>query len=257
MWNWISKLEEFRAQGMPVVVVTVAQCMGSTPRETGAKMLVLKDGRFFGTIGGGHLEELALQDAAKCFENSKSQVLKYPLGAKTGQCCGGSVELLFEVVNVGPRIYVFGAGHVGQAVCKTFSGTPFAVHLVDERKEWVESPQLPQDTIRHCCEWDDFVEEAEWDSERTYVAVMTHRHDLDQEIISALIRRPTKYIGLIGSQAKWARFKQRLSLKGCSDAELARVTCPMGIKTGGKSPQEVAISLAAEALQIHYQQNRI
>ncbi|MBI3558233.1 MAG: xanthine dehydrogenase accessory protein XdhC [Deltaproteobacteria bacterium] len=252
MWNWISKLENLRQAGKPFAIVTVTQCTGSAPRDAGAKMLVLENGKFYGSIGGGHLEDIALKDAVQSIEGGKTRTIRYPLGAKTGQCCAGVVELLFEVVNTGPQLYVFGAGHVGRAVCRTFAGTPFGVHVIDERKEWIESELLPEEVVRHRCEWDDFIEEASWDSERTFVAVMTHRHDVDQAIIEAVIKRPAKYIGLIGSTSKWTRFQQRMTAKGIGDAGLARVHCPLGVDTGGKAPQEVAISLAAEALQVYY-----
>ena len=253
MWNWIVKLAELRQEGRPVAVVTVTGCTGSTPREVGAKMLVLQGGEISGTIGGGHLEELAIKDAVKCLEAGAAKTIRYPLGAKTGQCCGGIVDLLIEVVNTGPALYLFGAGHVGQAVCRSLVGTPFTVHVIDEREEWVKSPQIPSEVIRHHCEWADFVLDARWDQEKAYVAIMTHRHDTDQAIVEDVIRRPAKYIGLIGSEAKWERFKQRLGARGIEDTALARVKCPIGIDTGGKAPQEVAISLAAELLRTHYE----
>lgn len=255
MWNWIPILEQHRKQGQPLALVTVTRCTGSTPRETGAKMLVLPSGKFQGTIGGGHLEELALRDAAKAIEQNLSQTIQYPLGAKTGQCCGGVVELLIEVMNAGPHLYLFGAGHVGQAVSQTLRGTPFTVHLIDEREEWVMSQALSEEVVRHHAEWDDFVDGANWDASKTYVAVMTHRHDLDQDIIEFMIgaKAPdVRYVGLIGSRAKWERFKQRLTLKGLSEEQLARVKCPIGLDVGGKAPQEVAISVAGELLKIHY-----
>src|SRR5258708_6268093 len=93
-WDWISKLGQIRGEGKPLAIATVTQCIGSTPRETGAKMLILSDGKFFGTVGGGNLEALAIQDALSCLRENQSKVVKYPLGAKTGQCCGGSVEIL-------------------------------------------------------------------------------------------------------------------------------------------------------------------
>lgn len=252
MWNWVPALEQYRKQGQPLALVTVTQCTGSTPRETGAKMIVLPDGRFQGTIGGGHLEELAIKDAIQLIGKNESQTIKYPLGAKTGQCCGGVVELLIEVMNAGPHLYLFGAGHVGQAVARTLVGTPFTVHAIDEREEWVMSPQLPNEIVRHACEWDDFVDDAIWDQEKTYVAVMTHRHDLDQDIIEAMIKKNIRYVGLIGSRSKWERFKQRLTLKGVAEADLSRVKCPIGIDVGGKAPQEIAVSVAGELLKTHY-----
>jgi len=252
MWDWVKKLEELQRFGQPYVIVTVTQCTGSTPRETGAKMLVPASGPFHGTIGGGHLEELALEDARKLLTDGSSKTIRYPLGAKTGQCCGGIVELLFEVMNQGPKLYLFGAGHVGQAVCQTLLGTPFQVHVVDEREEWVNSPQIPSQTMRFHGDWDDFVAQVPWTEDKTFVAIMTHRHDLDQEIVADVIRRPARYIGLIGSQSKWERFKQRLRDRGVSDSHLGRVRCPIGLDIGGKAPQEVAISVASELLKIHY-----
>lgn len=252
MWNWITKLEELRSQGKAVVAVTVTQCTGSTPREPGAKMLVLGDGEFFGTIGGGHLEELALDDAKKALIEGASKSIRYPLGAKTGQCCGGVVELFFEVLNNGPRLYLFGAGHVGQAVCRTLVGTAFTVHVIDEREEWINSRELPVEAIRHHCEWDDFAHDAAWNAENTYVAIMTHRHDTDQDILEHVMGRPVKYLGLIGSASKWERFKQRLSARGVPMDRFERVKCPLGLDVGGKAPQEVAVSLAAELLRVYY-----
>ena len=252
MWNWITQLETLRNEGQPVVAVTITHVSGSAPREVGAKMLVMENGDFFGTIGGGHLEDLAIRDAQKALKKNSSHGVRYPLGAKTGQCCGGVVELFFEVLNHGPVLYLFGAGHVGQAVCRTLEGTPFRVHVIDERTEWIQSPLLPRETRRHEEEWSDFVRGARFDPERTYVAVMTHRHDIDQEIIQAVLDRPVRYLGLIGSRSKWARFQQRLLLRGVSEKKLAKVRCPIGVPTGGKAPQEVAISLAAELLRVHY-----
>lgn len=252
-WDWLGKLESLRRQGQAVVMVTVSQTAGSAPRDIGAKMLVLKDGTFFGTIGGGNLEKLALEDAVKILQEGKSKPVRYPLGAKAGQCCGGAVELLFEVLNAGPALYVFGAGHVGQAVARCLVSTPFTVHLIDDRSEWIHSPLVPDGVVRHACEWDAFCDEAEWSAANTFIAIMTHRHDLDEAIVGFAVRKPARYLGLIGSRPKWARFRQRLSARGYQEAELDRIRCPIGIRLGGgKAPQEIAISIGAELLKTYY-----
>jgi xanthine dehydrogenase accessory factor len=250
VWDWIGKLEELRRTGEPLALVTVIRCSGSTPRDVGAKMLVRADGRFLGTIGGGHLEQLILEDACRCLTSGQSETFRYPLGAKAGQCCGGVMELFVDVINQGPRLYLFGAGHVGQALCRILHETVFSVDLIDERPEWLTRESLPASVRTHSTPWHEFVETAAWSSERTFVAVMTHRHDLDEEIIGDLVSRPAKYLGLIGSRAKWARFRQRLLDRGASAEALDRVRCPIGLPVGGKAPQEVGISIAAELLQL-------
>jgi xanthine dehydrogenase accessory factor len=253
-WDWLSRLDALRRSSTPAALVTVTGGTGSAPRDAGAKMVVLEDGSFFGTIGGGHLEKLAIEEACKLILTGESKTIRYPLGAKTGQCCGGVVDLFFEILNTGPDLYLFGAGHVGQAIARTLEGTPFTVHVIDERGQWVQAPQLPAGVVRHECEWDEFVSGARFDQDRTYVSILTFRHDLDEKILEDILRheRPTRYLGLIGSRAKWERFKQRLTQRGLPEAALGRVRSPIGIEIGGKSPQEIAISLAAELLGIHH-----
>jgi xanthine dehydrogenase accessory factor len=249
MWDWASKLSELRASDHPVAIVTVVSAAGSTPAGVGAKMIVAPGGEIFGTIGGGHLEQLAIADAGACLAAGESKTFRYPLGAKAGQCCGGVVETLVEVLGTGPQLYLFGAGHVGQAVCRVLAGTPFSVHAIDERADWLGANGLPREVRKHAEPWDEFMGGARWDASTTYVAIMTHRHDLDQEIVAKAIERPAKYVGLIGSKTKWNRFRERLLARGVSEEKLARVKCPIGLDIGGKSPQEVAVSVAAELLK--------
>jgi xanthine dehydrogenase accessory factor len=251
--RWLSQLEALRRAGRPFALVTVTSAQGSTPREVGAKMLVPECGPFQGTIGGGQLERQVLEDARSCLANGVARSFHYPLGPKTGQCCGGVMEILVEPLGTEPRLYLFGAGHVGQALCHVLDDTPFTVELVDEREEWVNAPSLPSSVLRHAGPWEDFVARAPFHERRTYVAVMTHQHDLDLEIVADLLRRPAAYLGLIGSEAKWDRFRMRLTSRGYAEAELARVRCPVGLPLGGKSPKEVAVSIAAELLQRHHE----
>jgi xanthine dehydrogenase accessory factor len=250
MSPWLRKLQELEESGAPAVLATVVRTSGSTPAAPGAKMVVLADGSFSGTVGGGHLEQLVLDDARKCIAAGESKTFRYPLGATAGQCCGGVVEVFVDALNVGPRLYLFGAGHVAQALCRVLAGTPFVIHAVDEREEW--SGALPGSVKRHAVPWDAFAADAEWSAERTYVAIMTHRHDVDEAIVGDVVKRPARYLGLIGSETKWRRFRERLEARGIAREALDRVKCPIGLDIGGKSPPEVAVSIAAELLALHH-----
>jgi xanthine dehydrogenase accessory factor len=248
-WDWVSKLEELRLQGKAAAVVTVASHAGSTPREIGAKMIVEESGEFHGTIGGGTLESLALAEALEALRKGEPRFTKVPLGPATGQCCGGTVGLLIEVLQKGPKLFVFGAGHVGRAICQVLSGTPFEIHLVDSRREWLYSTEIPAGVLRHPEPWNAFVESAPWDSERTYAVVLTHLHALDQAILAEALGKPWRYLGLIGSRTKWERFRSRLIQAGADPSRLDEVTCPIGIALKGKSPKEIAVSFAAQVLE--------
>jgi xanthine dehydrogenase accessory factor len=251
-WAWLEKAGELARAGRPFALVTVIQVRGSAPRGAGAKLIVEADGTFYGTVGGGHLEEAVLEDARKALMEAQSRPRQYPLCLRTGQCCGGAVETFTEIIGVGPHLYLFGAGHVGQSLAQTLAGTPFTVHTIDPRPEWGGSASLPAGVIKHVCDWRSFVATAPWDRQRTYVAVMTHDHALDLEIIADVVVRPARFIGLIGSTTKWDRFRHRLAAQGVAPDELARVRCPIGIGALGKAPREVAVSIAAQLLALHH-----
>jgi xanthine dehydrogenase accessory factor len=124
------------------------------------------------------------------------------------------------------------------------------VHLVDPRPDWLHSADLPSGLVKHGEPWEAFVAQAEW-SERVYVAILTHSHDLDRDLVRALVDRPCAHLGLIGSRTKWARFQSALRAHGLTQAQLDRVVCPIGLDLGdGKAPQEVAISIAAQLLRL-------
>lgn len=256
MWDWIGKLQELRVKSpsAPLALVTLTQCLGSTPRESGAKMIVRSAGESFGTVGGGGLEQILIEEARSALQEGKNRYLKLPLNERSGQCCGGVAEAMIEVLLPSPQLFIFGAGHVGQAVSRVLSGTPFSVTLVDSRSEWIESPKIPDVVRRYSGPWKEFVEEANWDPLSTYAVVMTHEHRLDFEILMELLSRPQRFLGLIGSRNKLGRFKSKF-LELNQDPE--RIVCPIGIPFGGKGrakePQTIAISLAAQLLQIHYQ----
>ncbi len=249
MWNWVEKCYELQRAGKRFVVLTIAQVIGSVPREVGAKMIVLDDGTFFGTVGGGGLEKNALAAAKKYLNEGGQHVTRMALTPEEGHACGGTVEVLFEVINVSPRVFVFGVGHVGQALCRVLEGTPFDVHAIDPRDEWIQASALPASTRKHAVDWQEFVESTNWNAGPVLVVILTWTHELDFLILERVLRMPCEHIGVIGSKRKWASFKERLLQKGYSDQELSKVRCPVGLPIGGKSPQEVAISIAAELLQ--------
>jgi xanthine dehydrogenase accessory factor len=88
------------------------------------------------------------------------------------------------------------------------------------------------------------------------VLIMSFSHAEDLDIVASCLRRLRRtddlpYIGLIGSKSKWASFRHRLQERGFSDAELARITCPIGVAgVPGKEPEVIAIGVAAQLLQL-------
>jgi xanthine dehydrogenase accessory factor len=201
----------------------------------------------------------------------------FPLGPRLGQCCGGVVTLHFAPLDDATlqawqlplarlHIELHGAGHVGQAIARLLADLDCTVRWIDTREDALEDapsaqqapPGLPsRDTIEA------LPPHIQWlpsDCPEAEVAdapagachlVLTHRHDLDLRIIEAVLRRgDAHFAGLIGSQTKRASFLHRLADKGLSAAQLAAMTCPIGLPgLPGKEPAVIAIAVVAQLLQ--------
>jgi xanthine dehydrogenase accessory factor len=249
--DWLIGLNSLRTKNESGILVTLIGLSGSTPRELGAKMLIAQIGEVFGTIGGGQFEYQIIDEAKKLLVSTdipKSFVTTkdFPLSVKTQQCCGGTVQVLFELIRPYQRLFIFGAGHVGAALARVLEGLPFQVHLIDERAEWIQSDKIPESTMRVAQNPVSFAKSDVFKASDA-VAVMTHSHDLDFELIDILCDKNLSYLGLIGSDTKWSQLRSRL--KHHTPENIQSVRCPIGFKIGGKTPPEVAISIAAELIQ--------
>jgi xanthine dehydrogenase accessory factor len=254
-----------RLAAADAVLVRVDASQGSVPRERGAWMAVFAD-VVIGTIGGGHLELQAIEEARRRLsETSGAPVLRYPLGPSLGQCCGGVVHLRFERLSAADAeglaeklrsghapVALFGGGHVGKALVNVLGTLPFEVTWVDSRDE-IFPPDVP-DNVR--CEYSEPVQAAVADlAPHSRVLVMSFSHAEDLDIVAACLLRlrargDLPYVGLIGSRTKWATFRHRLEERGFSKQELAQVTCPIGVPgVRGKEPEVIAIAVAAQLLQ--------
>ncbi len=244
------------------VLVEVSDVRGSAPRDAGAWMLVARD-MIFRTIGGGQLEFMAIDHARKILAGGKDSPMDIPLGPEIGQCCGGRVGLSFKRVSRGltdelvckvdaeiatrPHVYVFGAGHVGDAMAYALSLTPVRVTLVDTREAElmaVNAPgvetclaAMPEQVVRSAPSGSAFI-------------VLTHDHALDFLIAAeALQRRDAAYVGMIGSKTKKATFKNWLKREFGGDDLFENLVCPVGGSVvKDKRPEVIAALAAAEVL---------
>lgn len=252
--TWMDAIAHLRDSAEPYVLITVVGVQGSTPRESGSKMLVTTE-TTVDTIGGGHLEFAAIEHARKLLlAGQDAQALEhFPLGPRLGQCCGGRASLLFECFAArGPRVLLFGAGHVGRALAPLLAGLPLRLEWVDSRA--AEFPQTVPEGVRMRLlgEPEDAVSEAPPGS---YFLVMTHNHPLDYALAEAVLKRgDAGFLGMIGSRTKAQRFQMRLEQRGYPPEVIAQLHCPIGLaEVPGKRPLEVAISIAAQVIARYHQ----
>jgi len=241
--DWLDALVAADRDAQPAVLVTVLAARGSTPREAGAKMVVVPAGTA-GTIGGGTLEYQCEAEARTLLAGGFTGPVTrdFPLGPALGQCCGGHVTVLFDVVRPASlQVSLFGAGHVGKALVRLMGDLPCRVTWVDPRADAL--PSVVPRNVR--VSRDIAVGDVPSGS---VVVVMTHDHALDFEIVAAaLARNDLAFVGLIGSETKRARFVARLQRIGLATD---RLVCPIGVPgIEGKEPAVVAVSVAAQLMQ--------
>jgi len=281
--HWKNEFLE-KLQASPAVWIEVVKAQGSVPREKGTVMAVFQD-VFFGTIGGGHLEFEAIDQArdwlkemakastqSDASENAQSLEpfeKRYALGPSLGQCCGGALVLRFECVTHHDKarlahflqvqtearcqpLALFGGGHVGKALVQVLAPLPFQVRWIDSRDEIFPEPLPPQVVCEHANPVQSAVSDLMPNSQ---VLIMSFSHAEDLDIVVACLKRQRQhhdlpYIGLIGSATKWATFKRRLAERGFTDEECAHITCPIGVPgIEGKEPEVIAVAVAAQLLQ--------
>lgn len=255
--NWSAAAHQLAKQGNPYVLATLVGVSGSTPRNSGTKMVITPDD-IFDTIGGGHLEHKVIKQALNLLSNGKASqhLAHFQLGSNLGQCCGGNTSVLFECfAPTGANIMLFGAGHVGKALISILAGLPCQVKWVDNRAE-----QFPEhcDTylnVQKVVSENPEEEVALMPSNSLYI-VMTHNHQMDFDITQNILKRADfGYLGLIASDTKWRRFQQRYKHRDINPEQVARMNCPIGLaNVQGKLPMEVAVSVAGEIIN-HYQQH--
>ena len=247
-----------------VVHVKIDEAYGSTPRETGAWMLV-SETSIFRTIGGGQLENMAIEKARQLLATMSNEPVKMsiPLGPDIGQCCGGKVDISLKILDPTasqeiaaaheheadnlPSVYIFGAGHVGNALADALLLLPVNPVLIDTRADMLAlAPEAIEKRLTA-------LREAEVRGARAGSAfvVLTHDHALDFLITrEALARDDATFVGMIGSKTKRATFNNWIRREGGDKINIARLNCPMGNSSlKDKRPEVISVLIAAQVIE--------
>lgn len=249
--KYFNRVRELIAESRPFVSVTLVQSKGQAPQDPSAKMLVTLDGWLEGTVGGGKIEAKAISFAQQLLQSRSAPVLMtWNLQTDIGMSCGGEVSLFFEA-HCTQRwpVTVFGAGHVAQALVRLLIHLDCALICIDPRAEWLhqlpESPRLKKILHPQPAEW------AMTIPQNTFVVVMTQGHATDFPILKTILTQwEPPYTGVIGSSVKAMKLRKELAEAGVHPNRIERLFCPVGLPLGNNSPEEIAISIAAQLIRV-------
>lgn len=325
MKSFIRSLCDLGGKGECIVVATVVESSGSTPRSSGAKMLVRADGAIVGTVGGGLAEAMACRKACHMLESGVPDGASYlmfvdmtqELAADSDMICGGGLSILLECIHpegAGARayaevnellrrgrrcvlatsfeesdgltstkhavreddecdgplcfsrdadrmtlreamtppapLYIFGAGHVSQFTARVAAMVGFRTVVLDDREDFANRVRFPEadeiivlQSFDGCCERLGIGEDA-------FLVIVTRGHLHDRTVLAEALRTPARYVGMIGSSSKRDKIYQSLLEDGFTQSDLDRCHCPIGLSIGGRTPEEIAVSIGAELIQV-------
>ena len=249
--SFYEHLVALEAEGESFVHVILVESLGSTPQDTGAKVLITKAGLLAGTIGGGKVEAKAIGFAQEMLaaKRAQPQFVTWTLKGDVGMTCGGSVKLYFEP-HLSRQLWpivIFGAGHVSQSLVPILIPLPCTLTCVDSRKEWLD--RLPRARNLAVVQTDSPQDLLPGLPDDAFLLMMTKGHATDRPILQrALQEFKFPYLGVIGSESKAAILKKEMIESGLPSELSTRFFCPVGLEFGTNHPQEIALSIAAQLL---------
>jgi len=266
--NELEKILELQKSNKSFVVATVIESKGSAPGKSGFKIVVDSQQNTSGTVGGGAIEYEVIEHCMRLMNVGKNEIKKYLL-TKTNvaveedttivpMMCNGNVTIFYEVYNMKPEVYIFGGGHVGQALLRLLPNLGYHTKLIDNREEFCNQNTVPGADEYICADYIDYTQKFE-PSEKSHLICLTHGHSFDYEILKNIFSRKLNvmYIGVISSKSKGKQLKEKLLEEVSKEIDFSTLYTPIGLKIGGDSADEIALSIAAELQTIRYSKNVI
>ena len=259
-------------QGQDFVIAKVVDTKGSAPRKKGAVMLMKKDGSTIGTVGGGLLEAETEKLCRKTFETKeKTHIYDFTLDEKQKGAldmgCGGDATIQIDYIDaadpgdfikefkLASTAYIFGGGHVAYALEPVLRHIDFRTVVVDDREEYANSERFPH--AERTIVVDDFdhsFDDIDVD-EDSYIIIVTRGHRGDLKVLRQALKRPSAYIGMIGSRRKNRLLYDTLMEEGVTEDHLALIHAPLCLDIGTETPEEIGISIAAEIIGVRAARN--
>jgi xanthine dehydrogenase accessory factor len=246
------EIVRMRRAGQRAALATIVHTNGSIPSYESSRMLVREDGSIAGTIGGGCVEAEVWAAAKEVMQMEAPRKMVFNLNNEAsydnGLICGGTLEVFVEPILPQPMLYLFGGGHVSMAVAKAASAAGFGIGIVDDRESFANEERFPMAQEIYKSYENAF--ERIRPNASSYLVIVTRGHKEDMRVLAWAVRTQARYLGMIGSKRKVLSVYKALENEGYKAEEFERVYAPMGLEIGALSPEEIAVSIAAELVAV-------
>lgn len=225
--------------GRPVAVATIiagSDCLGHR--------LIVRPDSVTGSLGSRRLEDAVREDAREMLVQGRTATVHYD---RTGERSGDEIAVFADCYTPRPRMIVFGATDFAATVARLGSFLGYRVTVCDARATFATAQRFP-DADDVVVAWPHTYLANTNTDDRTVICVLTHDTKFDVPLLELALRRPLAYIGAMGSRRTNAERLAKLRDRGLTDSELARLRAPVGLDVGARTPEETAVSIAAEII---------
>ena len=247
------ELVRLRKLGQKCALATIVQVRGSIPSYASAKLLVREDGSMIGTIGGGCVEAEVWNAAREVMEKEQPKHLSFNLGQDAaydnGLICGGQLDVFVEPVLPVPGAFIFGAGHISKSISKIADLAGFSTTIVDNRESFANRDRFPEASAIYAEEYEEVFGKLPV-NETSYLVIVTRGHRDDMRVLRWALTTNARYVAMIGSKRKVINVVRELEKEGIPAARFERIFAPMGLEINAISPEEIAVSVAAEMIAV-------
>jgi len=242
-----------RRRGQKCALATIVSVRGSIPSYQTAKLLVREDGSMAGTIGGGCVEAEVWNAAREVMETGEPKHLTFNLNQDAaydnGLICGGQLDVFVEPILPQPRAFIFGAGHISKSLAQVAALAGFATVVIDDRESFANRERFPDADEVIAAAYEEIFPRPDI-TELSYLIIVTRGHRDDMRVLRWAVGTPARYIAMIGSKRKVISVIKELEKEGIPRAAFERLHAPMGLEIGAVTPEEIAISVAAEMVAV-------
>lgn len=251
------EIVRLRREGIPAALATIVGTRGSTPGRETMRLLVLEDGTFLGTVGGGCLEAEVYETAKLVLRDEQPRTLQFRLtefeAPDSGLLCGGEVTIFVEPITT-PALWIFGAGHVSRSLAEVAALAGFRVTVADDRAGYAAPQRFPHAAAVVAAPYAETVAAMPIRA-NTFVVVVTRGHKEDGAVLQALAERVAagaapRFVGMIGSKTKRAVLFRHLREAGVAESFLGSVRSPVGLQIGARTHEEIAVAVVGELVQV-------
>jgi xanthine dehydrogenase accessory factor len=252
------EIVRLRREGRRAALATIVHTNGSIPSYESSRMLVREDGSIAGTVGGGCVEAEVWAAAKDVLRTETPRKLTFSLNHDAaydnGLICGGTLEIFVEPILPQPVLYIFGGGHVSIALARAAQQAGFAIGVADDRETFANPERFPMAREIYATYEEAF--EKVRPHAATYIVIVTRGHKDDMRVLRWAVDTPARYVGMIGSRRKVLSVYKALEQEGVGPDKLARVYAPIGLEIGALTPEEIAVSIAAELIAVRRSSRR-